>query len=479
MRIVSRVVATGAIIIIKTDGVEQQGHSINTEVVDTKSSASDDERALILGELNRMVNEETFRHWEDLSIERVEKTRDDLLAGISELCKDVQAVEAACAKAKEGVLKKSEVILKSLRAREGPSQNDVTIELIKHASLPDPRPRVRVQFILNGQPTVFSLMFDTGSALNVIVRGQEEVDGICEDGPPCRGEIERPIEVPINGEGYVDDGKQWVICGPRKGAAFGSDECRVEIDELKTIQEVVRLVGDAQTFQYLLYLKLLSGFENEYMGIGVLGAARLSEFAKRARAFTFIGPTTESDGGTLLVGPRDSGALYDEYCEKRNGDDLLFLPNIEEVYIAHWIVEGSMGFGVSGFSEPVHWLADTGAGYFYVPVRLYNEVVRDLTMKGASVAPRYGNNRALVRNCPREASPVSFNIGTGSDQISVQFADYLINYDSETGDCELDLDPSELTFSPGTRILGMGILSKLVTVFDYDNSRVGFCVQKK
>jgi hypothetical protein len=68
-------------------------------------------------------------------------------------------------------------------------------------------------------------------------------------------------------------------------------------------------------------------------------------------------------------------------------------------------------------------------------------------------------------------------VGTEESGVDIVVApiEYLRSFDQSAGTCYLGLDPVGLASYPSTRLLGMGVLKKLVSVFDQENARMGFC----
>ena len=80
-------------------------------------------------------------------------------------------------------------------------------------------------------------------------------------------------------------------------------------------------------------------------------------------------------------------------------------------------------------------------------------------------------------NCPalHHLPIVTFKLGIGPSSVTVSLLpeDYILTLLS--GNCLLQIADSELD---GARILGMNILSKMMTVFDHTNDRLGFCITR-
>jgi hypothetical protein len=490
MRFSGRFAVTAAMMYINAGcykkSVEQEAPEVGARGVEAPSSLTakvidrieneESRTEQIKKELRKIVDHEVRVHWDDSSVEAVEKNRDKLLLKIRGVCMDSKGIDAYCGSAKEAVMKKSEAVLKSIKLRQ-PEVQKPMIELSYHDSLPDPRPRVKVQFQLNNQPTVFSLMFDTGSGRSFILRVDVAGAHKCEEGPPCRGNREKPIVNAQNGEGYLDDGKGLQLAGSCE-LKFGHEECNKALPVLKTVKELVKMIGEKDSFEYTTGIDLVNDILNSVIGVGLLGASHDSPFAMKAGVFTYIGPPTDykfgasKDAGKLIIGDRDFDRISNEHCSGALG----FFPNTAGIGL--WNVDGSVTSGVSGLSEPMKWLVDTGATNYFVTEKFYEEVVSQLTAKGATVGRRNGLLRAMVMNCPLTTDPITFNIGSGPGKISVQVNDYLSNRIPELGVCILELDPADL-YIPGARLMGMGLLSKLVTVFDHENERMGFCLHRK
>jgi hypothetical protein len=83
------------------------------------------------------------------------------------------------------------------------------------------------------------------------------------------------------------------------------------------------------------------------------------------------------------------------------------------------------------------------------------------------------NSFEKFTNCPKvDRSPnITFKLGNGPDAVSISLSEK-DNIRRSGSDCELILLDSTISNS---HILGMDILSRLMTVFDQRNDRVGFC----
>jgi hypothetical protein len=352
------------------------------------------------------------------------------------------------------------------------------IQLGYHSSLPDERPRVNVKFVGSNQDQVFSLLFDTGSEPSHIVRANAKK-------PASLGAdaYNVPLCVPVKGQGYIDKEFPGIGAGNR-ALWYGHDDCKRNVPVIRKVQDVIRLEGETDSFTFGIRIRLTSKMDTPFGGVGLLGAAATSDFAQHAGVFAYMPPIRHEygkDAGTLIVGDRDFDNLANTYCKGKRLEDIKFSSNYRRASLSNWVVQGSVSVGSSEVRQEVNWLVDTAAIGFFVPQSIYDQVVNELRMKGAIVPPRYGFSKVHISDCPFLTAPtISFEVGIGAQSIvlSVDPSEYLVNYAPVLQICTLNLDPAEVSWSPGSHILGTGILRKLFTVFDSENSRMGFCINR-
>lgn len=266
------------------------------------------------------------------------------------------------------------------------------------------------------------------------------------------------------GEGYLDIGVTPI--GGSGTLTYGLEENLRDIKIESRIPETAVLFSGPQRFSFPIEIQLSTEMD---IGIGLLGASRTSHFAKAAGVFALIGMDR------LVIGERDS---WDNYCEE--GGHVAFFPVISHI-TGFWTVAGSVTANSSGVSLKTHagLILDTGAVPSYVTSHIYDHVLRELVARGAEVG-RYAtpHTHALLDNCPADEllPTIAFTLGEGPTAVDVELhpADYIIRIMKR--ECLLALSGAHA--GPGLRVVGMNVLSRMVTVFDARNDRVGFCIAR-
>ena len=353
----------------------------------------------------------------------------------------------------------------------------------------DVRPRVKVSFLAHGQDIGFSLVFDTGSHKTHILRAsgtQEEVAALA-DAPPSylpQDDVDsahEPVSRPAKWmEGYLDVGFVAKTGGARV-LQYGTDDKVRDIPIHSCITEVAVLFSGSQHFSFPIEIDLSTKMDNRYTGIGLLGAGRTSPFAELSGAFAYIGPMADYSGwamtsaGRVLIGERDS---WDMFCG-HNGR-VKFFPTQPRISSVHWAVRGSITAegpgGVVNAATP--FIIDTGAATSFVTSNVLEHIRAQLIAGGAQLVEAQTNERyAKYTNCPlsRHLPVVTFKLGDGPSALHVTLLpiDYIAR--GLNGECTLVLSDSP---AGQARLIGMNILSKMMTVFDRRNDRLGFCITR-
>jgi hypothetical protein len=125
----------------------------------------------------------------------------------------------------------------------------------------------------------------------------------------------------------------------------------------------------------------------------------------------------------------------------------------------------------------MNWIVDTGAQNLYVTTAMKDAIKQAMLDSGAILISDKPGHLARYQNCPNaEVMPsFTFDMGTGAQAVSVILTanDYLRTVFDQPGVCFLEV--SDSTASHSARLIGTQVLSKLLTVFDAENDRMGFC----
>ena len=369
------------------------------------------------------------------------------------------------------------------RASSGHANEHRQLTLHYNSIRIDNRPRIKVSFLQHGQNIGFSLLFDTGSDITHIVRahGPEDVGDQIRPGYSLQDGIDSSLE-PVNrpaswGEGYLDVG----VVSETRGAhrvLFGSDLKMKSVDIIRRIREVAQLYSESTKFVHDIEIDLTTKMTSGLTGIGLFGAGPTSHFVRAAGAFAYVGPPVDYDGaatasaGTLHILGRDGGEHLNGFC--RTDTTIEFFPLAGHDNSSHWIVGGSMESG------PIRhqglYIVDTGASGVYVTPDILRAIKASLVESGASREPTPPGHKLRYNNCFRYQSlpTIDVTVGTGSSAVTVSLTpeDYILPDLLPDGTCVLNLWDGTV----GRRqLLGIKVLSKLLTVFDQTRNRIGFC----
>ena len=351
----------------------------------------------------------------------------------------------------------------------------------------DVRPRVDVRFLGHDRPVTYSLMFDTGSDITHIRVEAPAASATTEEFIPDSTDPElsssyMALRPALEGEGYVDVGAGEVVGGGRD-LYYGDDASLRAVPVQRRIREMAQIYSAADTFAHELIVDLTSAVDNRHTGVGLLGAGRTSEFAEAVGVFAFHPPTAaymfggSPNAGTLIIGERDFLQMERDHCAA--GANLRFTNLRTDVSRTHWVISGNIVSGL-GVANAITWVVDTGAGGFYVDQATFDQTVVAIGALGAIVEPYRPRYYTFIRNCgDRLRFPdVFFTLGAGNTATTVRIpaTDYVQQYDATA--CLLKLQPSGMTSLGGARLLGIGVLSKLFTVFDRESDRLGFCIKR-
>jgi hypothetical protein len=351
-------------------------------------------------------------------------------------------------------------------------------------------------FIGHGQRIGFSLLFDTGSSDSFILEYREtpeerEAIGLS---PPAYMPIDgidhsiEPVYRPAQrGEGYLNVGsiKQ---TGDARNIYFGTANDLRPVESNGKIKEFTVLYSGGKSFGYEIEIELTERTTDPAVGIGLLGAGRMSHLAKSAGIFSFMGPPIAYTGpatrsaGTIIIGERDEAVLNSNCLE---GQDLRFFATRTDISQVHWVVGGSVTMNDKSGREiattDTNWGLDTGAHAVFVTIEMKMAIKQAMLDNGAYLISDAPGTFPFYKECPSpEVMPsFTFYLGTGTHAFPVVITanDYIRSYTGENlGYCTLEV--SDSAPSESIRLIGFQILSKLFTVFDAEHDRLGFCIKR-
>ena len=315
----------------------------------------------------------------------------------------------------------------------------------------DDRPRVNVRFLGHDRPEMFSFMFDTGSEVSLVFEAREGRFGAQAGYTARRGSVANSVESVHHVVGTS-----------------------TQIHTFERFREMAQLLSHDDSFSFETALHLSDQRGESDFGVGLLGAGRTSAFAEAARVFALIPPRTRSwyrpgtAAGELIVGRRDFGLQQEEFCSSESSLD--FVPLNLEISRDRWIVPGSVGSNTEA-PESVNWSIETGASGWYVPQNIFDQITQAIAAQGDSIdPPSEPKGYMRIRECRNIRALPVLSFSVGSVTVRVPPTEYVAR--SLSGRCSLTLRVQD---SP---IIGTGLLSKLFTVFDRENNRVGFCMKK-
>lgn len=393
-----------------------------------------------------------------------------------------------------------------LRDRDRSFRTGYGVINVHHSNADDMLPRVSVRFLGGDDRVAYSVLLDTGSDLSCIRRqnpqsrvvspvfSSDEVPWRFSDADaPWGDEVMDVSEVRVadSTEGYYLGGRVPTMETDEE-LAFGHEGLVREIAGTERIHEMVELVspGTGDSFALSVDILLTSHLHSLHVGVGVLGAGPNSELARSAAFFTLVPHPVNQ----LLIGERDADRLSREVCN--NEPFVACAMETRDVPLdtstglpMHWVVWGQIHVDsplVADLDAPraIRWIVDSGAGHdggHFVDDYTYAVLVAGISFTGAVVDPYTAGIRTVVSECTEDRIALfpSFTlvVGDGLNQLSVQMdpIDYLIRPPLHPDFCYLKVNKAGVPAMPYSRLLGMGFLSRVVTIFDIQLRRVSFC----
>ena len=351
-------------------------------------------------------------------------------------------------------------------------------------------PYVRLSFLNEGRNLGYFAVFDTGShrsytfvetyenPFNQSHIPMEPRDWIPDEPEPI-------IRAAEDGEAY----RQNPSIVPRNPRILQYGRAARRFPTIGSIPENIRTFSGASSFTFhepRLHLVPPPGDRKRVL----LGASRSSSFAAAAGAFAII-PSRYADidfltNWQLLIG-QNSTIYAQMYC--RHDQEPIQWYNMTGT-TGHTAVEGLIWLGASGSSrqvvQRVEIMIDTGAKYEITLTPLMMDAV---VAKIESFGPRrIPSNSTFPRfeNCTESSlygrgDFLDLNMIPGSNlthdnPLSFRFSiRESIKLHHRSQRCTLKWIIGAVGGRSDRLVIGTGVLSKLVTVFDHTNQRVGFC----
>ena len=328
----------------------------------------------------------------------------------------------------------------------------------------DRRPRVDLRFLGSCHPLIYSLMFDTGSHVSVIVASPPADPSLGHSRPHSRRASKD--------ERYISPVVDWTSKGECK-LGFGVDSCWSEFNSLGCVDDHIVFMSSRDPYSLPISIHLIDRFDAS-MGVGLLGAAPTSHFAEFSRFFTYHPPRGPDRTPTLLVGERNeavitAGCVFPE---------LVWIPRDTAGSPNHWAIPGGMSVGDAAASiQSVNWIVDTGARRVFVTSEIFDYTVSTIESSGSAVGPYVPGYHTLVSNCTDYLTrfPV-IHVHLGEELVvpigPTEYVEWVGRGNVST--CALNMDTGRT--ADGSRLIGIQILHRLISAFDRDNDRVGFCI---
>ena len=356
-------------------------------------------------------------------------------------------------------------------------------------------PYVKLSFLNEGRNLGYYAVFDTGSDIsytftetrdNLFNRSHTPWDPsnwIYDHGEPI-------IRAAQDGEAYRPNPS--VVPRNPTILRYGVADAIRGFPSFGTIQENIRLFSGPSNFTFYEPRLFLVPPPGDRLRV-LLGASRTSSFAAAAGAFAIIpSPYADTDIASnwqLLMG-QNSTIYAQRYC--RHDEEPIF-EWFRAIAPHHFFaVEGLMWLQVPGSSsrqsgQRLEMIIDSGGtNQIWLTPVMMNVVVAEIESHGPRRIPSNGSYPRF-ENCTRsfiDAAEVSeLRVMPGGPDspydesaLSLRFPFRgSIDYHRSSQQCTLKWRIGALGESHNRLLIGTKILSKLVTVFDHTNQRVGFC----
>ena len=349
----------------------------------------------------------------------------------------------------------------------------------------DMRPRVSVRFLQSNHQIVYSVLFDTGSTISYM-RRSEAVPTMLPGhggGDLTLSEVRRAV----SGEGLSVGGAVPVLRVDEE-LSFGHEGRVRSLPITERAEEMAELVSPTTEDHFNVRMTvLLAPLEANRSDVGLFGAAPNSALAQSPGFFSFV----PSPANRLLIGERDEERLSNTYC---NGGRFINCPMLREgvpmenEIASHWVISGFAEVHSElesriGAPRSIRWIVDTGAGVdggHFVDWETYESLLAGIRAAGGEPAAYEAGIKPVVRNCHNlNLFPtLLLSVSDGSEPLTIEIPpqDYLMDAPSHPGFCYLNVSPAGVSgFGPDVRLLGMGFLARVTSIFDRELLRVSFC----
>ena len=339
------------------------------------------------------------------------------------------------------------------------NEGGLRVSLFYHRNSEDKRVRVQAEFLNQGNPTKYSLLFDTGSNESYArIRGEN-----CEIS-----------------HGYHDE--RGITQSFQRELRFGTIAYPHSVRISRKVGEQIALDGWPSPLTFPITMGL-TAVCSKTVDTGLLGAGRGTPFSKAAGTFAYLpsSPRSVTSAGTLLIGPD-----HDWNSRCKEGTRTIYMDVVRRLSRVHWIVNGA---AIARSSDRkvikgvyTNWVVDTGAYGLHVPSSIYDDIVNMIRLTGSDVHKSdVPKEYPYIDNCYENHSKfpiVYLQIGTGLQKLAITLrpTDYTGSLSRSTGKCQLLLSNSELKNMPNTYLLGEKILRRTLTVFSELNQTVGICL---
>jgi hypothetical protein len=292
---------------------------------------------------------------------------------------------------------------------------DTIINMIRAPGYDIPRVVVR----LAGWPhSVYSFVFDTGSALDLVTISGYPRQGVTT---PVSGGTRRDIQL----QGGV-------------------------------VSETISLPvsnGENPFFSFLSTMALGMPVHGSVIGHGVLAANRNSRFVQEVGNFVIV---PRSRGRNVAVDPQFAGLLVFGSMDLKNfcrdgGDDIVTVRTIANVN-GDWAIPGGVAVGRNLVPQIVTLVIDTSSTDVVLPRNTYYEYVQEL--RNAGLVVELSNENLVIRNCDYQLRQARARLPS----ITISVGNAVTSSSSTSGESQVNMEIGSNEFTTKDQYSGMCIL---------------------
>ena len=310
-------------------------------------------------------------------------------------------------------------------------------------------PAVDVVFGDQGLNRVYSLLINTASSIPRMRFGGNALAG---DLP---GQL-RHRTVAARDEGYIDTG------AVRIPTDFDAPGFMQRIDEAMVMEDQY----SRSELRVSVHMDIVDPHLARWREHNELAADRSSQFALTVGVFALIPDSSRAQRLQVLVGQRDDARLS-SWCSEGEAVKWLMLGSGKD-----WIVAGDVG------RSPTKWLVDSVGGFVLLPPILYSTVTDSIAaLAGTEYIHASEDMYGRIPDCDDELIsrlPAIRITVKGAVEVRLEGRDYVFRLEGGGDECYSRLlrgvDSPEVPLG-----LGFPFLNKVVTVFDNELNRIGFC----